>query len=235
MKKIGSQIVIALVCALLGFMLAYQFKMLSKQDKEINADQNSTEIMAQIESLKNEKSNLMKKVSELQNKNKKYEDAAASRDEITKQIKKELDDTRILSGSVDVHGPGTIVYIDPKSNFLSGNMDFQPINDKDIVDIVNELNSAGAEAVSINDIRLTARTGIRNAGNSILINEIKISPWARITIKAIGDKGLLDAALNFPGAVPVLSGYDITIQKSDDIKVSMNNKVFKYDYAKPVK
>lgn len=34
----------------------------------------------------------------------------------------------------------------------------------DILDIINELNSAGAEAISINEERYVARTQIREAG-----------------------------------------------------------------------
>ena len=44
MKKIGSQILVAIVCALLGFLLTYQFKLLTDKNKE-NVIENNSDIL----------------------------------------------------------------------------------------------------------------------------------------------------------------------------------------------
>ena len=62
MKKSTAQISIAIVCALLGFLLAYQFKLLSKNNDGTTENYNKNDIITEIDSLKKEK-------EELQNKN----------------------------------------------------------------------------------------------------------------------------------------------------------------------
>ena len=57
MKKIISQLVVAIVCALLGFLLTYQFKMLSLQEDAKAIAQNQ-DILSQIEVLKKERDEL---------------------------------------------------------------------------------------------------------------------------------------------------------------------------------
>lgn len=236
MRKVSSQTTVALVCCILGFMLAYQFKVLNKYEKNVNSPKNGPDVTVEIEQYKKQKDDLEKKINELQTKVSNYEKAAASQDDTAKEIVKELEDTRMLVGSTDVHGPGVTVYITPKSTVLRSNIDSQPIIDKDILDIVNELNAAGAEAVAVNDYRITSRTGIRNGGNFIYVNEEKISPWKRVVIQAIGDKSILDASLNFPGALPELKDCDVKIERSDDIKIAKyNSKTLKFQFAKPVK
>lgn len=234
MKKFYSQWSIALVCCILGIMISYQFRIINSQEKNLNTDKVNPEIVQEVEGLKKQKLDLEKNLNGLQSQLKKYEEAAAGKNEISKEMLKKLEDTRMMIGETDITGEGIILYITPQTEIF-GNNSGQPINDRDLVFIANELNSAGAEAISINDIRIMARTGIRNARNAILINDSKISPWKRITIKAIGDKKLLDGALNFPGNLPDFTDCKVEIQQSNDIKINKNTKSYKFEYAKPVK
>lgn len=241
MKKVISQILVGAVCALLGFMLTYQFKLLSADENEFksgNKYTNSTEITSEIEQLKKQKAEIEKKNSDLLMQLKKYETAATDQNELTKEIKKQLDDSRILLGTTEVQGPGVIVYLTPKNSaFSNGNAGFYA-TDEELVYIINELNFAGAEAVSINDKRITSQSGIKSSSNNsiIKINNEDISPKERIVIKAIGDKVKLDSALNFPGALDFknLAAYEIKIEKSDTIKIPKFSKAYKSEYVKPV-
>lgn len=241
MKKITSQIIVGVVCALLGFMLTYQFKLLSAEEKEFKAGNKYTtsiEITSEIEQLKKQKEDIEKKNNELLSQLKKYETAATDQSELTKEIKKQLDDSRILLGTTEVQGPGVIVYLTPKNaTFVSGTVGFYA-TDEELYYIVNELNFAGAEAVSINDKRITSQSGIKSSSNNstIKINNEDISPKERIVIKAIGDKVKLDSALNFPGALDFknLDAYEIRIEKSDSIKIPKFGRAYKSDYVKPI-
>ena len=239
MKKFKSQISIGLICILLGFMITYQFKMINKQNSAATVDSDATtpEIIIENEQLKNSKIDMQKKIDELDAKTKEYENAAGGRDAASELLNKELEETRILTGETEVQGPGLIIYIEPKSDiFGSGTTSNQDIYDSDLVHIVNELNSAGAEAISINDIRYTSRSGIRNAGNAILINDEKISFNDRVVIKAIGESGILYGAIDFPLAIPkeLLIECNVTFEKSDKITISKYNKTYKFEYAKPI-
>ena len=76
MKKIGSQILVAIVCALLGFLLTYQFKLLTDKNKE-NVIENNSDILLEIENLKKEKKELEETNMSLSEELKKLEEAAA--------------------------------------------------------------------------------------------------------------------------------------------------------------
>ena len=90
MKKIGSQILVAIVCALLGFLLTYQFKLLTDKNKE-NVIENNSDILLEIENLKKEKKELEETNMSLSEELKKLEEAAAKEGEVEGEIKKLLD------------------------------------------------------------------------------------------------------------------------------------------------
>ena len=238
MRKINSQISVGVVCIILGFMLTYQFKVLMKQEKTLNLrSANSTDITLEIEQYKKQKTDLEAKVEELQSKVKSYEEAAAGTSDASKALLKELADSRLLTGLTDVQGPGVIIYLTPDTNLFGNAATGDHITDKHLVYLVNELRFAGAEAISINDIRIVDRTGIRGAGNYILINDdSKVSYAQRIVIKAIGDKSLLYGDLGFPEVFSEFKTIcDVKYEKSDNIKIGKYTKTYKFDYAKTVK
>lgn len=244
MKRVSSQIIVATVCCILGFMIAYQFKMLTKyQNKQTN--NKSASITVENEMYKKEKTEMQKKIDELQVQMKKYEEASVSSTASNKEIINELDRTRMLIGSTDVEGPGLSIYIKPSTNAILGsNVERNKITDEDLVLIVNELRFAGAEAIAINDYRVTSRTGIKISGGNnpfiLLDSLIKVSQDEQITITAIGSKELLYGAFSFRGALNIIPAYreggcEIKYEKSDKIKILKSNMPTKFEYAKPVK
>jgi uncharacterized protein YlxW (UPF0749 family) len=230
-----AQISVAVVCAILGFMLAYQFKVLSKQENSFSlGSTTSTDVTIEIEQYKKQKTELEAKVSELQSKVDEYEKAAAGESDASKAMLAELQTSRILTGASDVHGQGVVIYLDPTSDLFGTGSGH--ITDKHLVYLINELRFAGAEAISINDIRVVGMTGIRNAGNYILINDNdKVSYSQKITIKAIGNKDLLYSSLSFPEVFSEFTGIcDVKFEKQDDIKIPKYTKTYNFQYAKPV-
>ena len=245
MNKVRSQITVALVCCILGFMLAYQFRIISLQESNISLQSDSSQITGQVQQLKNEKDDLNKKVNELQTKLKQYQDAAATKSGTDKKMLEELNNLNALIGSEDVSGPGLIITITPRNTIFSSGIDSAAnvITDKALTNIVNELRFAGAEAISINNIRVTSYTGIKTSGgvsNIFIGTSDRISPYEAITIKAIGNKDTLNSEMVFPGVLynnPDIPSSAYTVaspQKSDNIQIPKSNKVFNFQYAKPV-
>jgi uncharacterized protein YlxW (UPF0749 family) len=66
------------------------------------------------------------------------------------------------------------------------------VQDHDLQDVVNALWASGAEAVSINGLRLTAQTAIRSAGEAILVDFRPLSP--PYTVRAVGDPKRLETS-----------------------------------------
>lgn len=98
------------------------------------------------------------------------------------------------TGAAAVRGPGLAVTVDdaePGDPALVDDPDLGRVLDRDLQLVVNGLWAAGAEAVSVNDQRLTSLSAIRSAGEAILVD---YRPMARpYVVRAIGDPGELEA------------------------------------------
>lgn len=239
MKKSTSQISIAIVCALLGFLLVYQFKVLSKNNESKIENYNKNDIIAEIDSLKKEKEELQNKNNSLSEELKKLEEAASKEGNVGKEIKNQLDSARMHLGLVDVKGPGVVIKITPKTSIFNSNSGDagRSINDEELIHIINLLWYSKAEAISVNGYRITPQTGIKNSSNYIWIGSAgKVSPKEAITIKAIGDKARLNVGLNFPGSLDfgALQNYNCEVEQSDSIVINKTTQTIKSDYLKPV-
>ena len=96
-------------------------------------------------------------------------------------------DLGVLAASESVHGPGIVIAAQSSGDGL----DAGRITDRDLQVLVNGLWYAGAEAVAVNDNRVSALTSIRTAGDAITVNFRSItSPY---TIVALGDTETLEA------------------------------------------
>lgn len=240
MKISKSQLFVAFVCALLGFLLAYQFKVLSNKNIESNiSNYDNSDIISEVETLKKEKEELSETNSKLSEQLKEIEETAAKDGDVGKDIKNQLDDARMHLGVVDVEGPGIVLTITPKTSIFGAttNDDSRDLGEDELVHIVNLLWYSGAEAISINDIRITPETGIKTAGNSIAIGSTgRVYPRDKIVIKAIGEKGKLNVGLSFPGSLDYLAllNYNNDVKTEDDILIGKTTQSLKNDYMKSV-
>ena len=124
-------------------------------------------------------------------------EVAALRDaQLPVALNPDLRGLEVASGSIPVHGPGMVVLLGepptPEQSGSTGRPGTQPqqqvavLHDRDIRAVVNELWSAGAEAVAVNGFRLTATSAIRFAGDAVLVDFQTITP--PYTIEAVGDR-----------------------------------------------
>ena len=238
MKKLTSQILLAIVCAFLGFLLAHQFKMLNEKNKA-NMSNKNLDILSEIEALKKEKEELTKVNTSLSDELKQLEEKVSQEGAVEAEIKKQLDNARMNLGLVDVKGPGIPITITPKSNIFGSSSDISRsiISEDEIVHVINSLRYIKAEAISINDYRLTPQSGIKNSGNWIWVGTAaKIDPKEKIIIKAIGDKQALSVAANFQGVLDygALQNYYCEVKESDEIIINKTTQSLKNEYIKPV-
>jgi uncharacterized protein YlxW (UPF0749 family) len=93
------------------------------------------------------------------------------------------------TGFVPVSGPGVRATVDDAPNGDPA----QAVRDEDLALLVDGLWSAGAEAIAINDQRLTTLSAIRNSGPAIHVNGRPLAP--PYTVLAIGDTRTMQANL----------------------------------------
>lgn len=93
-----------------------------------------------------------------------------------------IDEAR--SGAVALEGPGVRVTLADAADADEGDLD-RRVHDSDLRIVINGLWAAGAEAVSVNGIRVTSLTAVRSAGQAVLVDLVPLAgPYS---IEAIGD------------------------------------------------
>lgn len=126
-------------------------------------------------------------------------------------IEEEIAENEILLGVTDVKGEGIII------NILDGQ---DLIHQEDLIIMVDELKNSGAQAISINDQRITNSTYIYCDGAVILIDGEKIgNPF---TIKAIGNSETIYGAITRnKGYISVLEKdkLEINIEQSKNVEI----------------
>lgn len=102
------------------------------------------------------------------------------------------------AGTEAVTGPGVRVTLDdadPADPGAAADADLARVLDRDLQMVVNGLWAAGAEAISVNDQRLTSLSAIRTAGEAILVDYRPLAP--PYVVEAVGDDAAgLEAAFS---------------------------------------
>ena len=212
---------IALVCVLIGFMVAVQFR--TAQDaKGSLSQQRIEEISDRLLQTEHERDELSEELHKMQT-------AVASTDN---QQDKDL--LRYRAALVPLEGEGVIVRMDDSTKPAKAgeNPNLYVIHDDDLLRVVNELRAAGAEAIAINGQRLTGTSEIRCAGPTLSVNNVRSS--APFEIRAIGDKKSLENALRMRGGVAEtlgVWGIQLDIKASNDVYIPPYRGSIRQSYA----
>jgi uncharacterized protein YlxW (UPF0749 family) len=154
-------------------------------------------------------SEMLSEVNKLRKKNTELENTLAQKSDAAQILNTTLQDVKFFAGLTDVQGAGLMVTLTDSysaakdDDRLSGSVSEIPaedvIHDQDVLRVVNELYAAGAEAVSINNLRMVGTSSVRCVGNTVLIDGVRVAP--PIKIRAIGDSETLSSALGMPGGI----------------------------------
>ena len=229
---------IALVCLVLGMMLVAQFRTTQISGSAYTSHQRAQEIAQELKNITDERDMLKKEVLNLRLRIDEYENSASKISSLTEAMQKELEKTRMMAGLTAGEGPGVVITLDdsnvPKQPGEDPNLYL--IHDEDILRVINELFAAGAEAVSVNDLRIVATSEVRCVGPTIIVNSIRLAP--PFTIKAVGDPDVLEASLKMRGGIiEYLEVYNIqvSIKKQDKIQMPAYTRPIQLNYLKPTK
>lgn len=223
--KITVIITIGLSCLALSIIMFMQFKLVNETDITSIENMREEELRAELGNWKEmyEEANAQyeQKSQTLQE----YKEKAESDTETSALVNQELERVNLLLGKTDVEGEGITITMQDTTTDSEGNI--LSITNDDLNKIVNELKLAGAEAISINDERIINMSDVfmTNDNTLMLVNGQRII--APYVIKAIGDQTYLESTLvGKGGSIDELKkqGYDITVEKSNKIKILKYNK-----------
>ena len=236
MKKNNPKIVLALFSVIIGIFISVQMKsnvqlyvpvtIKSIQDTkvEINKIKNEIEELNKIEK---------EKIKEFET----LENLSLGDENIVDVLNKDLKFNMGRSGYSDLEGPGIRItmYDNPSSQVVGFSVSDDIIHDVDILNILNDLRIAGAEAISINDERVISSSEIKCGGPIIKLNQKSLG--TPFIIRAIGDPKLLMAAVNAPGTYGDIlkTVYKIGFepQLEDKVLIKSYSGRFSFKYAKP--
>ena len=233
MFKLKKEIVIpSAVCVCIGFLscsiLIGSYVYMHKSETE-----NISKLTALLE--KSDENN-KKLLEELETKNKSisdYQAAVSDNSQTLKVMQEELEKAKKLASTTELKGKGiTVTITDSKKNAGGIDSNALVIHDEDLLLFVNELNSAGAEAIEINGQRISSRSSIKCAGSIININGVRVS--SPFVIKAIGDPEVMASALLFKGGVVDNLkpwGFSVDITEEENLTISAYNQGNVYKYA----
>ncbi|WP_458078093.1 DUF881 domain-containing protein [Streptomyces sp. EMB26] len=218
-----AQLIVALLLSGLGFGLAVQVASTSDTDSALRGARQEDlvrildELDDRTERLEDEKQGLEKQREELENSSDQAEEARRQTIEKERQL-------GVLAGTVAAQGPGIEMTVEDTKGTVESDM---------LLDAVQELRAAGAEAIQVNGVRVVAGTYLSDADGGVSVDGNKIkSPYR---FKVIGKPQDLEPALNIPGGVVQTLEKEqatVTVERSDKIVVDALRAPKRPDYAR---
>ncbi len=208
---IGARVLVALSVGVVGFLVAAQLGTTRRGTENLAAESESdlTRIFSSLSeegaALRDEISQLRLELAALQ--------SSAERDRLAGDAaQRQLTDLQILAGVVPARGPGVAVRIaDPEGAF-----EFELL-----LDLVQELRDAGAEAIAVNGRRVGGTTAFSVRDGAVTVDGHPVGqPY---DVLAIGDPATLEVGLKIPGGavdtLDALDGTKVTVERRSDVRV----------------
>ena len=204
-KPSRDQLVIAVLCAVLGFAVVQQVSIVNSD--EVLATARSEDLVQILDSLDQRNQRLDSELATLKDTKTRLEsgqDAAAT---AAKERQVRDAELGILAGTLAAQGPGVVVT-------MTG-----PVTSSLLLDAVQELRDAGAEAMQINQVRVVAQTAFETGANDeVVVGGVTIGKGTgTYRITAIGDSATMASSLRIPGGV-------VESAKTDGVKVAIVEK-----------
>jgi uncharacterized protein YlxW (UPF0749 family) len=181
-----AQLAVGLLCALLGFAAATQVRQAGQADFSGLRQDELVEVLDQLD----------RQASQLEAQNWELEQerdrlrASQTQDEAARQAASARAETQgILAGTLPAYGPGVTITVRDPDHKLTAPVAYL---------LVDELRNAGAEAISLSGVRITASSYFaQDEVGALLVDGIVLqAPYEWI---AIGDPQTLETALGVPG------------------------------------
>ena len=219
-------VTIGIICFVLAYVMFMQFRTIEETNITQIENMRESELSEKLASWKEKYEEASLKLEETNEKLQEYKQKREANEEASELLDKELAQAQAIVGLTDVKGNGVIITYTESGK----------IEDRHLIELVNELKLAGAEAISINDQRITNMSEIINIDiegeKFILVNKKRVtSPY---TIKAIGDPKYLESALTTKTIGFVTRHDNAILQRENNITINKYNGNIKIKYSNEV-
>lgn len=218
-----SNLLAMLLAASLGFAIITQVRQTSVQGLENLREDELVRIFADVDQ---DGERLGEEVRDLQTSLELLESRTTGEAEAQRAAQERLDALGILAGTAPAAGPGIILRISDPQRAVEATL---------LLDAVQELRDAGAEAMQLGDVRIVANTWFADTADGVSVSGTEVRPPYVIT--AIGDANTLAGAMQIPGGVTATSrrvGAEAAVDIRTRVVVDALLSVATPQYAQPV-
>lgn len=229
-EKWVLSLIIGSMFFVLIMVIFIQFKTISHTDITGLEIMQESELRTELSSLKAQYDETLTQLQETSLKIKEYEESINTDKEASEILQSELIKSQNILGKNAVQGEGIIVTL---TDVDVGK--FGKITASDLIELLNALKTAGAEAISINDQRIVTDTYIVDINSTyISVNGKRlVSPYV---VKAIGDITYLESGLSQKqyGYIDTKTnqGKSVVLEKSNLVFIKEYKGNLRFDYAK---
>ena len=208
----GWHVYLVITFVLLGILISTQIQTQNRLMSDLSM-QSTSDLSIMLKNLTDKRWLLTEELEEAETNLMTYQNDYNSDTALISSVENELNRLQLISGASAAKGPGISITID---GYLLAS---------DLVVVINELWAAGAEAVAINDCRVTATSGISyvdTMDKTYLTCDGSIIQEP-VEIRAIGNSAILEKSLTMPGGIAdSLSLYQVylNIELQDEITLS---------------
>jgi uncharacterized protein YlxW (UPF0749 family) len=217
-----AQLIVALLLFVLGLGLAIQVS--STSDNSALRGARQEDLVRILDEIDNRTQRLEDEKRRLEDQRGELENSSDQAEEARKQTLQKEQQLGILAGTVAAQGPGITLTIEDTSGTVESDM---------LLDTIQELRAAGAEAIQVNDVRVVADTHFTGTGGEIEVDGKRVT--APYSFKVIGQPQDLEPALNIPGGVVQTLEKEqatATVARSERIVVDALRPAKRPDYAR---
>ena len=197
-----------LLAGALGFAIIAQVRQTSIEGLETLREDELVRIFAGVD---RDGDRLSDEISELESSLERLRGQSTNEEEAQRSAQQRLEALGILAGTAPAQGPGIVMTVrDPEGQVTA------PM----VLDAIQELRDAGAEAIQVGDVRVVADTWFTQADEGLSVSGTVVRP--PYVIRAIGDGNTLAGAMEIPGGVTATvrrAGGETDIQIRDEVEV----------------
>jgi uncharacterized protein YlxW (UPF0749 family) len=221
--RLSAGAVILILSALLGFAIVVQVRANSSSDSLSNL--RDDDLIGLLDNQDARADRLRQQIADLQQTLRRLQDSGDRDAAAQQQAEQAASALAVLLGTAPATGPGIDVTITDPAHKLAA---------EDLLDVVEELRGAGAEAIQFGTARVSTTTAFTDASGAVAVDGVdQTVPYHVI---AIGDPKTLDTALNIPGGVASVvrsDGGELTVSERTTVTISVTRTIPAPNYASP--
>lgn len=234
MKEKYIAIMLGIMCFLLTVGIFVQVKTVSQNSIKLGTNRAENELRDNVLKWKEKYDLAYETLETKEAKLDKLREKASTTGESSDTVKTDLEMNQAVLGLTEVVGQGITITLKDGTGSGGSKLDLSSylVHYSDLIEVINALKNAGAEAISVNDQRITNSTAISCVGNVIKINNEKVG--VPFVINAIGSPEKLYGALTMLGGyVDKLKddGVIVNVDKQTSITIPKYTGIYKFEYA----